>query len=302
MTAFRITVPASSGNLGSGFDCLSLALGLYLQVEVERGAVSEARMEFHGEGEGTFLSGDNLMLRAMRHAAVRHGVALPPFRMKIWNDIPFSRGLGSSSAAILAGILAADWLSGLSLSEGEVLSLACGLEGHPDNVASALAGDLVVSAVEGETVYWAKVELSAAVRAVVVVPDFELDTHVARSVLPALVSREDAVFNLQRAALLVASAAKNELSWLGFTMKDRLHQPYRARLIPGLDSILALPLGDGLLGVALSGAGPSVLALATDRHQEIGQRIQQLFAEHGVRSQPRLLDIDRQGIRRHEPG
>jgi homoserine kinase len=291
-------VPASTANLGPGFDALSLALAMYLEVEVDP-KVADRSVRIRATGvdvEKMPAGGDNLIVRVMDRVAVKRGRAIPGATLRARNEIPLARGMGSSSTAIVAGISCYEILSGEELSPREIFDLAFEFEPHPDNLAAALYGGLTVSAIrpDGAAVV-AGVAVPDGLRPVLVIPDFELSTEKARRVLPSSYSRTDAVFNVQRSALVVAAMAGGHWNLLADAMQDRMHQPYRAPLIPGLEQALSLR-ADGLVAAALSGAGPTVLALAVpDRAEAAGEQIRRVFEEHGVSSSVRVCDIDTSG-------
>jgi len=291
--SFRI--PASTANLGSGFDALSLALGRYLRISIQ--PADELQIEANGVDAGLIpTTGDNLICRVAAATAERRNRTLPPYHLKIENEIPLARGMGSSAAAIIAGITCYEALAGDWLSEQELFRCAFEFESHPDNLSAALYGNLISAAVADDgTVLVSKLTIAGKIGTVVVIPSFELSTEKARSVLPPTYSREDAVYNIQRAALTIAALTTGNWSLIREGMRDRIHQPYRAKLIPGLEEILALDL-KGLLGVALSGAGPTVFAFVDPkRSAEVGNRLTAIFAKHGVEAAAHLLDIDTSG-------
>lgn len=293
----RIRVPASTGNLGSGFDALSLALAVYLDVEIDPSGESKPRVASSGvDFEKMPAGADNLIVQVMDRVAERRGRRLGAALLRATNQIPLCRGMGSSSAAIVAGISCYEMLSGESLSDDEIFDCAFEFEPHPDNLAAALHGGLTISAVsaDGRAVVSSLV-VADGVRPVLVIPEFELSTQKARSVLPDTYSRADAVFNVQRSALVVGALVQGRWDLLAEAMKDRIHQPYRAPLIPGLEQALALR-ADGLMATALSGAGPTVLALARPAAAEtVGAAIARVFEDHGVRSSVKVADIDTTG-------
>jgi homoserine kinase len=258
---FTVRVPATSANLGPGFDALGLALGLYNTVRVEPAAALEVVVE--GEGAAALPRDErSLLWRALCAAVERAGATPPTVRLVCHNRIPLARGLGSSSAAIVAGLLAGNRLAGDQLDRNALLALAVALEGHPDNVTPALLGGVRVC-VQGEGgLSQVAVPLPRPLYAALFVPDRPLPTAEARRALPATVPWGDAVYNLGRAALLVAALATGEYRLLAEATRDRLHQPARARLFPALPALLAAARAAGALGACLSGAGPSVLALA----------------------------------------
>lgn len=292
----RITIPGSTSNLGAGFDAVGLALELYLTLDVRRLDTGPCRIEYQGPDAHLVPPDEsNLIRRAMRLAAGRAGATLPPFALEIRNEIPIAKGLGSSAAASLGGVAAADFLCGLKLSAQQWLGLASELEGHPDNAAPSLWGGLVVS-MSGERILCSRCEFPDDWTVVAVTPDFELETRLARAVLPEKVLHKHAVFNVQRASFFVAQLVQRRTEGLREAMADYLHQPYRSALIPGLAEILAMEDREGLLGVALSGAGPTVIALADSHEKEIGRAMQDVFAHYGLSSRVRLLKADHQGL------
>ncbi|MGB6199169.1 MAG: homoserine kinase, partial [Candidatus Acidiferrales bacterium] len=268
-----VRVPASSANLGSGFDCFGVALGLYLNVRARAVAeqIEPCRAKYSGEGADSLpKTADNLIYRAAMLVAEREGFRLPPLEIGVTNQIPLGRGLGSSAAAVVAGVLIGAAFAPHRLPAERVLACAAEIEGHADNVAAALYGGWVIVVSKALSAGGAQSQNGVVairrpwpqrLRAVVVSPEVQTDTHASRKLLSAEVRREDAVFNLQRVALFVAAidAGRPDLLWEA--MRDRLHQPRRVALVPGLADALETPRQPGLAGVALSGSGPSVLAL-----------------------------------------
>ena len=301
--AFSVRVPASTSNLGAGFDSFSLALQLYLTVSAKVGPEASAICRVTSSGEGS-TSGllspteDNLIFRAMSFAAEREGWTLPPVRLDVDNELPLGRGLGSSAAAIVAGLTLSSLICDEKLSPETVLRYALEMEGHADNVAAAYHGGWVVSCVKpGGTVLAVKRHWPEDLRVVVVSPDALLKTTETRSALPATVERSDAVHNLQRVALFGAAVESGDYDLLWEAMQDRMHQPYRQTLVPGLAEALATKRQPGLVGVALSGSGPSVMALASEHLPEIGEAIANSFRSHGMPATVRLLEVDREGCK-----
>jgi homoserine kinase len=296
----KIRVPASTSNLGPGFDCFGLALKLYLTVTATSvpGASEPCRVNTTGAKENEVLPRNavNLIYRAMSFAAQRESVSLPPVELNAHNEIPLASGLGSSAAAIVAGIKLSALLTGRAISDQSILNYATEFEGHPDNVSASIFGGFVASCIRRDgTVLSTRFEWSPQVRVVVVSPHSQLPTHVARAALPRTITRLDAVHNLQRAALFTAAIAQHRYELLWEAMRDRLHQPYRESLVPGLAEALALPRMPGLLGIALSGAGPSIVALVDDNEDEIGARIASCFKARNIESTTRILDVDNHG-------
>jgi len=296
----EVRVPASAGNLGAGFDCFGLALQLYLTVRatVDPQSSQTACRRSRGEAYGTTLppTADDLIFRAMSFAAQKQGLTLPPMSIEAENEIPLSSGLGSSAAAIIAGITLGATLCNYQMPTDLVLRYATDLEGHSDNVAASLFGGWVVTCTgQDGSVTALKKEWPREIKVIVVSPHATLETAQARAALLPLVSHADAVHNVQRAALFTAALEEHRYDLLWEATRDRLHQERRQSLVPGLADALATPRRPGLLGLALSGAGPSVLALAQDHFDELGIAIAECFHRHGIETTVRLLDVDESG-------
>lgn len=299
--SFTVRVPASTSNLGAGFDSFSLALQLYLTVSarVVPGASAICQVNSSGEGSTSGLlssTEDNLIFRAMSLAAEREGWTLPRVRLDVHNDLPLGRGLGSSAAAIVAGLTLSSLICEQKLSPETVLRYALELEGHADNVAAAYYGGWVVTCIKPDgSVLAVKRPWPLDLKVVVVSPEALLKTAETRSALPDAVERKDAVHNLQRVALFGAAIEGGAYNLLWDAMQDRMHQPFRQSLVPGLTEALATKPRPGLVGVALSGSGPSVIALADDHLPEIGEAIANNFRSHGMPATVRVLEVDREG-------
>ncbi|MGH7428954.1 MAG: homoserine kinase [Candidatus Methylomirabilaceae bacterium] len=298
MRRVRVRVPASTANLGSGFDTLGMALTLYNEIELSEGGEGVGLL-IEGEGQATLeKSGSrNLALRAAQGTLEEFGVRLPGLRVRQVNRIPLRRGLGSSAAACLGGIAAAARLAGVELPLEEILTRALPFEGHSDNITPALLGGLTASAVVEGRVVSARLRVPMRLKAVVVTPTLEIATKHARDVLPPQVPFQDAVFNLNRLALLLAGLTTDRLELLAAGSEDRLHQPYRAGLLPGMEAILEEGLRAGAHAAFLSGAGSSLLALVSDDEEEIGRAMgDRWWKEFGVENSVRVLGIDRHGL------
>jgi homoserine kinase len=304
-----IVVPATSANLGCGFDCAAVALTLYLKVSGRLGSSPGFRITYRGpDPERIPLDDSNLVARAARHAARSVGVEIAGGEIEIENAIPVAAGLGSSAAATIAGILLAARHLGREFDPDAIVGLAAELEGHPDNAAGAYYGGLVLAArEESGRIRVARTNVPQELDFVAVVPAFEMPTERARAVLPASYPRADAVANLQRIALLAATCFSGEFRLDPELFRDRLHQPYRAPLVPGLESCFRLR-HPGLLGVFLSGAGSSVLAIARPstrcgglgpghNAREIGRLLSEEFARHGLASNVLMLRAENRGAR-----
>lgn len=299
--AYDVRVPASTANLGAGFDCFGLALELYLFVRATvlfaPGSKSLARSRgVTGSTQLPSTPDENLILRAMRFTAEREGFRLPAVRLAVNNCIPVASGLGSSAAAAVAGIALAYRVAGREVTKDDALQYAREIDGHADNVAAALHGGLVVTLARGDSVVGVKKRWPKAIRLVVVTPRLTLETKKSRSVLPEKVDRADAVYNLQRSALMVALLEERRYDLMWDALQDRLHQPFRQHLIPGVPEILSLPRTPGLVGIALSGSGPSVVALAMAQFEEIGRTMSGCFQRAGVASTVRILEADQDGL------
>ena len=298
--SFSVRVPASTANLGAGFDCIGLALKLYLTVSArivpEASVASRVRISGEGSDDDLPSSEENLIIRSMRFTAGREGLSLPPLELDINNELPLARGLGSSATAIVAGITLASLVCDRELSGETVLRYAVEMEGHADNVAAAYLGGLVVSCVKPDgNVLAVQRSWPSELKVVVVSPEAFLKTAETRSVLPVNVPREDAVFNLQRVALFGAALEAGAYDLLWDAMQDRLHEAHRQSLVPGLAEALATPPQPGLLGIALSGSGPSVVALVRDCSGDIGEAIAENFRRRNVPAKVRVLEVDHEG-------
>lgn len=277
---YSVRVPASSANLGPGFDALGLALDIPLMVRFRKAA--ELDILATGRDAESIPPGENnLIWRTALQVAENTGHGMPPVEMRIHNEIPLARGLGSSAAALVAGVVMADTVLGLNWSKDKILDEAARIEGHPDNVAACVLGSIVASAIDNDGAAVAvRLELPDWCAVSVVVPDFVLPTAEARQVLPGSYSKRDAIFNVQRSALLIAALCTGHRRAFPTALEDRFHQPYRARLVPGLSEILELR-APGLLGCALSGAGPSVVVFYERGHEAVTSRIQECFRARG---------------------
>ncbi len=292
----RIRVPASTANLGAAFDAVGLALQLYLRLEVRELDAGPSRMEFHGEDAHLIAVDDsNLIWRSMLEIASEAGSKFPPFALRVDNEIPITKGLGSSASAHLAAAAAANFFCDLNWGAERLIEVATAREGHPDNVAPAFWGGLVAS-ISGEKILCSQSRFPPDWTIITVTPDFEIETKLARSILPPQIPRQHAIYNVQRTAFLMAQLVQGRREGLREAMLDLLHQPYRSELIPGLKEILAMEDCEGLLGVALSGAGPTVMAFADSHEAEIGARIVDIFKSQGLVAQLRLLKADNHGL------
>ena len=291
----HVRVPATSANLGPGFDALGLALALYNDVEASEAAGVTVTVE--GEGAGDLPVGaDNIVARGVRLAFEAAGRPFKGAAIRCVNRIPPARGLGSSAAAWVGGLLAGNALAEAALANDEVLTLAARAEGHPDNVAAALLGGLTVSCADPDGAVTAvSLPVPSGLAWVVLVPTISASTAEARAVLPASVSRGDAVFNVQRVALLLAGLQARRNDALAAALDDRLHQPYRRALFPWMETVAGAARRAGALGCVLSGAGPSLLALVAGDGAAVGRVMESALRGAGVEGRARTYAVDTTG-------
>ena len=290
----HVRVPATSANLGPGFDALGLALTLHN--EVVAAEADRVRVKIEGEGaERLARDGGNVVARGVKLAYEAVGRAFKGCELECVNRIPTSRGLGSSAAAWVGGLVAGNALLGSPLSREALLGLAARAEGHPDNVAAAIFGGLTVSCGTPEGVTAVTVPVTRSLSWVVLVPEVTSATAEARALLPRSVPREDAVFNVQRVALLLAALQAALPAALSVALEDRLHQPYRLKLFPWMPAVATAARAAGALGCVLSGAGPSLLAVVAGDGGAVGRAMEDALSRAGVRGNARTLDVDSAG-------
>jgi len=299
-----VSVPATSANLGPGFDSFGLALDLHNEFEAE--LADSWSVEIEGEGAGVLATdGRNQIARAMKLAFQEAGRPEAAARIRCVNRIPLGNGLGSSSSAIVGGLLLGFRLLGEDPGSDRVLELAAGIEGHPDNAAAAILGGFTVCWTDAGRPRTARFEPARGLAAVVVVATGELATSKARAMLPKAVPHADAAFNVAHAGLLAASIATGRPELLGAALADRLHEPYRAPAVRDLQAVHDILRSAGAAGVALSGAGPTVIGLvAADTDEaahalavEVAERAAAGVRELPTRRAPQAVRIDRQGAR-----
>ena len=296
----RIRVPATSANCGPGFDTLGIACTLYNYATYTITSTPGLELEVQGEGrEALTADSHNLAIHSFYkgwNAAT--GGERVGLRLSMENNIPLSRGLGSSSSAIVAGLYAANCLAGKVLSQDRLLALATEIEGHPDNVAPALYGGLTISYTAEGTPHSLRLLPAKPLKFIAVVPASPLSTSLARQAIPATVPHGDAVFNTARASLLVGALLSGQYQYLAAGLEDRLHQPYRAKLIPGLEQVWEAARQQGAYNAIISGAGSTVMAYAPLEadHEAIGYAMQEAFARQGERSVFHILDLDEEGV------
>ena len=290
MKPVRVMAPATTANLGPGFDCLGMALNLWNRIEVAEvaplAAADAPLVEVTGQGAGELPADEtNLVYRAMKFLFHEANQAMPAVRLRCHNQVPLERGLGSSAAAIAGGLAAANaWLSCPYRPE-DLLEMAATIEGHPDNVAAAVLGGLRLAVTDRQRLYTVPVGVPPEIHAVLFVPEFRIATSEARRVLPGKVSMADAVHNAGRTALLIAGMLTDHPEYLSIATQDRLHQPYRQALFPAMKVIFAAARAAGALGVFLSGSGSTILALTRGREMTVAYEMAEAARQAGVEGQ-----------------
>ncbi|HEY9596376.1 MAG TPA: homoserine kinase [Cyanophyceae cyanobacterium] len=313
VSTVTVTVPATTSNLGPGFDCIGAALTLYNQFQFTRldpasetqgGAMSQSRVLITvtgAEQERVITDENNLVYKAFTTFYQQLGQTPPPVKIEIELGVPLARGLGSSATAIVGGLVGANQLAGEPLTQMEVMKLAIAMEGHPDNVVPAFVGGCCLAAQGGEGANnWEVCDIPwhSNLVPVVAIPDFELSTEEARKALPPQYSRADVIFNTAHLGMLVRGLETGKGDWLRVALDDRIHQPYRKTLIPGYDAVRAAVLAMGAYGMVISGAGPTLLALVdAESAPAIATAMATAWKEQGIAAQVRSLSIDTQGAR-----
>jgi homoserine kinase len=294
---FRIKIPASTSNIGPGFDTLGLALKIYNEIEVLETNNENFHIEYAYPLTQKINPNNDLYLKAYKIALYEIGAKIQKFHARIKNRIPVGQGLGSSGSAVIGGVITAFVFAGEEIDINKVLNIAIKIEQHPDNITPSLVGGFTVSSVVNNKVYFKKVPVNPDLHAVVVIPDFTLPTKNARKVLPKRVNLKDVVFNLNRTAYLVSSFMKNDLKDIQWAFYDRIHQPARSRLVPGLKEVIEKAHSAGAEGAFLSGAGPSVVALCKRDAENIGKLMVRIWKNYDVSSRFIVTGIDNQGVR-----
>jgi len=298
-----VKVPATTANLGPGFDALGLALDLWNEAEFIPTNDKQISLMIKGEGKDKLPTGENnAIVEAALQVYKLTGKPCNGMQIHCLNRVPLSSGLGSSSAAMLTGMLGANAMLGEPFSREEILKLAIETEGHPDNVAPAMLGGLVASIIHDSHVVSLRLTLTGQHRSIhitVVLPDFDFPTKQARAILPEQIERKDAIYNISRAVIITEAFRVGDLDMLGESMTDKLHQPYRIPLIPGAQAAMDAMKRAGASAVALSGAGPSLIAFSSKRERAIGEAGKQAFAESGLDSRVLQLKISRKGAQVH---
>lgn len=291
----KIRIPATSANLGAGFDALGLALSFYNYVEMEE----SDRVEISSADDIAVPTDEsNLIYVSAKDLFEVCGKKLEGLKLRQTNNIPMARGLGSSSACIVAGLVGANTLLGTPLTTDDLVDLAAQIEGHPDNTAPALLGGIVTAVFDGRKVHWVKQEVFTKLKFAALIPDFELKTEKARACLPKEVSHKDAVYNLSRAALFSASLLTGKFENLRTAVHDKLHQPYRMELIPNCREVFDIAYTHGAYGVFISGAGPTIMAIADESNEFFEGKMKFSLENAGLTGwQVREFHIDNEGTK-----
>ncbi|MGB9691422.1 MAG: homoserine kinase [Candidatus Sumerlaeaceae bacterium] len=295
----RLRVPATTANLGPGFDCLGLALQWYNFVEVTEQTSDEPTLVIDGQEAPEDLprSAENLVWRAFAHVFHLVATAVPPLTMRVTIGTPIARGLGSSAAAIVGGMAAANFFLGKPLSPDQLVAEMIAMEGHPDNVVACYYGGLTASLVTDSEVYVRKYYPAESLRCVLIVPDYHLSTANARQVLPRRVSMKDAVFNMARIPFVIDKLCTGDVSGLDVIMDDRLHQPHRRKLIAEYDLIESEAMRAGAAAVCLSGSGPTLLAVTErERAAKVADAVKKMLIEIGKAFRVQIVAPDSHGV------
>lgn len=292
---FKVRVPASSANLGPGFDCMGVALNLYCEADFE---AIDSGFEINIIKEGsTYVpqNENNLVFRAMSHLYSKAGKAMPPVRVNISSDIPVTRGLGSSSAAIITGLMAANHMLENHFSKDELLYFAYEIEGHPDNVTPALLGGYTVSFCDNRQIIYTKTEVSHDIKFAVMIPDFYLQTRKSRALIPHMTSTRNASYNIARASLLASAFAKGDNSLLSYCFRDRIHQKFRFPYIRSGEYIIRAARRFGASGGYISGAGPTIMSVVCENYKEFSDKMNSLIKTNLPDWRLVMLEADNDG-------
>lgn len=299
----KVRVPATTANLGPGFDCLGMAVAIYNEITIDRAESASVEITASGSAATSDISLDssNLVYRAAAHVLKLAGQNPSGIRLNLNINAPLARGLGSSASAIAGGMFAANEFAGNPLTLADLARETTRMEGHPDNVVPCLVGGLTSSLCLGEEVLYQQVQPAASIRCVFFIPDYELETAKARGVMPAEVSMADAVFNSSRIPFVLSHLSTGNLENLRMIMDDRLHQPYRIPLIRGYEDVREAALTAGAAAVCISGAGPTILAVCnTETAPAVAVAGKAALEAAGVQVDCRIVETDPNGCRREE--
>lgn len=291
----KISVPATTANLGAGFDTFGLALNLFNEFIVEE----SNSIEIETIPKNEFLENpeNNLFVQVLKKSCEYFGNEFHGVKLTQKINVPVARGLGSSATAIVAAIMVSAFVNKKELTDKDFFTIAYEFEPHPDNLLPAWKGGFTIALKDEENTYYQKLDFPREIKAVVAIPDFQLSTEEARKVLPESIPLKDGIFNVQRASLFVSAVLTKRLDLLKVAMDDRFHQPYRKKLIPGFDNIIKSALEKGAIGASLSGAGPTILALATENFENIGKAMVKAYENEGIKAEYKVLDINQEGAK-----
>ncbi len=291
----RLKVPATSANLGPGFDCLGIALKLYnnyIFKKIEKGVKFNLKNSVTGEKINISLE-DNLTYKAIKNTfQLNFGIEI-----KGEISVPVARGLGSSATAIIAGIAGANMIMGQPLTNKEILNKAIEIEGHPDNIVPAFKGGFNINLMTNDGLINKKISIDNNIKIVLVIPEFKISTSELREVLPKQVDYNDAIYNHSRTALLTSCFYEKDWDNLARAMEDKLHQDYRAKYIPGFHELIETAYLKGARGVALSGSGPTIIAFADNNYDKIGKAMVNIFKKHDINSKYIVTETDNEGLK-----
>jgi homoserine kinase len=288
----KVRVPATSANMGPGFDSLGIALNLYNEFEFRE---LEDGLKFKGMPK-EFCNEKNIIYQAMKYCFDKAGYKIKGLEIsEVKQDVPVSRGLGSSSTCIVGGLVGANEILGKKFSDDELLEMAVEIEGHPDNVAPALLGGMVVAIVDENRTFYDKVNVKGGIKFVSIIPNFRLSTAKARSVLPKEISLKDGVYNVSRAALMVACFSSGKYELIKYACKDAFHQNYRSTLIPGFEKVYNKSYELGALACYLSGAGPTIMAIIDDKDERFSNKLKEYLRIEGLEWDILELSLDNAG-------
>lgn len=296
----KIRVPGTTANCGPGFDVLGIACSIYNELELKLFEEDKFCIEVYGDGASNIPCDDrNLVWCSIKKLLVKANLAekYKGAYIKMTNNVPLSRGLGSSATAIVAGLFAANAWLGNIFTKQDIFEMATQIEGHPDNVAPALFGGITVSVKNEDRLEYVSFMPNFALKMVVAIPDFYLPTKKAREALKKEVSLKDAIFNIGHTAMIVAALSQGKVNALKGAFVDKLHQPYRAELIPGMYDVFEIAQKNGALGTTISGAGPTLIAYTVENAEVIGQKMVEAFLNHDIKAKYLVLDIDAQGAK-----
>ena len=291
----KVRVPGTTANCGPGFDTVGVACTIYNSLELTLTNSKKLTIEISGEGEGVIpVNENNIVFKAVQAVMQKTGENFEGLTIKMINHIPLARGLGSSAAAIVGGLLAANQITGNTLTKQELFNMATDIEGHPDNVAPALFGGITISVVQDGAKHLRFLPARGIIM-VVAIPDFQLSTKTASKVLTASVPLEAAIFNISRTAMLVGALCTGDYAHLKYALQDKIHQPYRMPLIPGIKEVFHAAVSNGAFGATISGAGPCLIAFTEENPDQIGNAMVEAFNISNIKSKYLILGIDSQG-------